>query len=129
MKLHNNFFRLTFLLLFLAFSFMVVDYSWGYGNPDEDQGVCPTAIITGNSSMTAGFSEEGRLVSLYHPSVGAYNHVYYKTKKSQDIASDDYFLGARSWDGSFPGIRIDNTNKVYWLSDKDWKQEPSYIYE
>lgn len=95
------------------------------------QGICPTEVIVGNRNMTAGFTKEGRLATLFFPHVGMYDHVPYYTRCD---GAGKRFLGAKYYQGSFAGIRIHGTNKITWLMDETsdtgqpiWSQTVNYV--
>lgn len=90
---------------------------------EQDQmGRCPTAAIIGNGRLTVGISRTGKIVSLYYPSPGYFNHVPYQTRRcinDHELTEQDYLLlGAPPHLGSFAGIEVDGT--FSWLSNGDW---------
>ncbi|PIU60697.1 MAG: hypothetical protein COS85_23140 [Armatimonadetes bacterium CG07_land_8_20_14_0_80_59_28] len=98
--------------------------SHAIGNEIAEQGVCPTEAIVGNSSMAAGFTKEGRLCTLFFPSVGAWDQVPYFTNNIDGADTVDYY-GALPQDGSFAGLKVNG--EFSWLMDKSkWSCELHY---
>lgn len=109
------------------------DYKKGISPSDEQDamGLCPTKSIIGNGKLTAGLSHSGKLVSLYYPSPGYYNHIPYQTKRvlNDPINDESEFanFGAPEWLGSFAGIEVDG--EFSWLSNGDWDVNMKYLSE
>jgi len=98
----------------------LVDYYFNLFGDDqfcEDEvsvmGVPPVRAVVGDRHITAGFSKEGKMVTFFYPTVGAYDLLPYYTTKNQN----EYLYGAPEHLGGFLGI-VDLETKpseVYWL--------------
>jgi len=77
-------------------------------------GVCPTKIICGNSRITMDYSQQGKLVAFYTPTVGSYNIIPYTT--TTDTAQSDR-LGSPEHEGVFAGIYVNGVagEQFKWL--------------
>jgi len=89
-----------------------------FGNEVDSQGTNQTAIIVGNSEMTANISVDGRLSGLWFPTVGAFNHVPYLSKVAEWV---------KPFQGSFAGIR--RGDDYYWLTDRSSWNRPTIEYQ
>ena len=82
-------------------------------------GVPPVRAVIGDRHITAGFSEEGKLVTFFYPTVGAYDFVPYYTGKN----AANYLYGAPLHLGGFLGIVDINTSPA----QAQWLLTPSKI--
>lgn len=84
-------------------------------NEVDIMGIAPVSSVIGDGRITAGFSREGKLVSFFYPSVGAYNQIPYWT----GVDENALWFGAPSHLGCFPGLVIFSGNQasVTWLND------------
>jgi len=90
-----------------------------FGQDEVDpQGSNQTAIITGNSEMTANISIDGRLSGLWFPTVGAFNHIPYLSKV------DDW---VKDFQGSFGGIK--RGDYYYWFTSDAFWNAPAIQYQ
>lgn len=98
-------------------------------DPQDFMGLCPTEAIIGNGRLTVGISKTGKMISLFYPSPGHYNHIPYQTKRcfENPSISDLTLLGAPEYLGSFGGINIDNKGYT-WLSNGIWDVKIQYAY-
>ena len=76
-------------------------------------GIPPVKAVVGNGKITAGFSDGGKLVTLFYPSVGAYDLVPYITTTDKN----DKFYGSPDYMGAFIGLVKYNKSKadINWL--------------
>ncbi|TAL67845.1 MAG: T9SS type A sorting domain-containing protein [Bacteroidetes bacterium] len=107
---------------------LIKQYLQNGDNDHQNQmGVCPTSVIVGNGQMTVGFNKNGKIVSLFYPSPGYYDHIPYQTEPSTSDSMDFHFLdnyGAPHWLGSFAGIQIDDYYS--WLSNGEYQMNEDY---
>ncbi len=78
-------------------------------------GVAPGVALIGDRHITALFSQEGKLVTFFYPTVGAYDFVPYYTGQDRNAP----FYGAPKHMGAFLGL-VDlqsSPNTVFWLPD------------
>jgi GH15 family glucan-1,4-alpha-glucosidase len=90
------------------------------------QGPCSVEGTVGNGKCAAGFTQEGRLSTLWYPSVSSYTFVEYRTDISNGpSAYTEEYYGAEKKLGSFAGIRIDD-NFTWLMKKPDWNQAIGY---
>jgi hypothetical protein len=80
-------------------------------------GVAPVVALIGDRQITSGFSLDGKMVSFFYPTVGAYDFVPYFTRENETKCP----YGTPSHMGAFLGVvnLSKDTNNVHWLLDPD----------
>ena len=72
-------------------------------------GVPPVVALVGDGRISAGFSREGKMVTFFYPTVGAYDCIPYYTHRNPDEPR----YGAQEHFGAFFGLAHFTQETVY----------------
>lgn len=84
--------------------------------PDKLLGDVTLSGVVGNSSLTSGFTESGKMSLFAWPTPSLYDHVDYLGKKNKngEFKADPEM-------GIFSGVQINGNDSVNWFWEENWK--------
>ena len=84
----------------------------------------------GNSSVAAGFSEQGEMTVFHWPSPSYFEHLCYLSSNVENARELPY-LGAHPAMGSFAGMAVNEGKgwEVYWFRDEPFEAKMAYLTE
>ncbi len=115
------------LLLSAAFIILIsmgaVSLWFGETNPTPDQilGSVTLAGVVGNSNLTGGFTERGKMSILTWPSPSYNDHVDFLGVKQKNGGFEP-----KPEMGVFSGIYLDERDTMSWFWENDWKKTHRY---
>ncbi len=89
--------------------------------PDKLLGDVTLSGVVGNSSLTSGFTESGRMSLFAWPTPSYYDHVDYLGKKNEN---GDF--KAEPEMGVFSGVQVNGNNSVNWFWEGNWEHTNYY---
>lgn len=112
------------VIVLISLGSLFIWFEWKNPLPDELLGSSPIGGAVGNSSLTVGFTKNGRISVLSWPSPSYYDQVDYLTK-----SRNQEYYGAAPQMGVFGGIYFETgkNSGMRWFWEKNWKHEQYYL--